>query len=321
MATVALSGIITPTNVVTATSTTTLTNKTLTAPTIASANLTTALTLAGAAGTNGQVLTSAGSGLPSWTTISASQWTTSASDIYYSTGNVGVGVTNFPAIINAKNATNNSYAYSIRQPDQSSSTSTAGWYWGADNNGDTYFTYNTGAAYADRLRINNNGAIVLRGGSATASGVGITFPATQSTSTDANTLDDYEEGTFTPSVTGSITNPIVSYNWRFGYYTKIGNQVTVWLGFNVASISSAGSGDLGVNLPFTSANRSDNRIPGSITGGLSYTAGSVLIPMNYENNASLIFAQFNSTASRSVLSVSSLNGSSESVQICLTYAV
>lgn len=72
MATVALSGIITPTNVVTATSTTTLTNKTLTAPTIASANLTTALTLAGAAGTNGQVLTSAGSGLPSWTTISSS---------------------------------------------------------------------------------------------------------------------------------------------------------------------------------------------------------------------------------------------------------
>jgi hypothetical protein len=49
----------------------TLTNKTLTAPTIASANLTTALTLAGAAGTNGQVLTSAGSGLPTWATPSA----------------------------------------------------------------------------------------------------------------------------------------------------------------------------------------------------------------------------------------------------------
>jgi hypothetical protein len=56
---------------VTLTGTQTLTNKTLTAPTIASANLTTALTLAGAAGTNGQVLTSAGSGLPSWTTLAA----------------------------------------------------------------------------------------------------------------------------------------------------------------------------------------------------------------------------------------------------------
>ena len=64
-----LSSIITPTNLVTLTGTSTLTNKTLTAPTIASANLTTALTLAGAAGTNGQVLTSAGSGLPSWTTL------------------------------------------------------------------------------------------------------------------------------------------------------------------------------------------------------------------------------------------------------------
>jgi hypothetical protein len=59
------------TDVVGVTATQTLTNKTLTAPTIASANLTTALTLAGDAGTNGQVLTSAGSGLPTWTTVSA----------------------------------------------------------------------------------------------------------------------------------------------------------------------------------------------------------------------------------------------------------
>ena len=41
-----------------------------------------------------------------------------------------------------------------------------------------------------------------------ASGAGITFPATQSASTDANTLDDYEEGTWTPTIaasSGSIT--------------------------------------------------------------------------------------------------------------------
>ena len=41
---------------------------TLTSPVIASANLITALTLAGATGNNGQVLTSAGSGLPTWAT-------------------------------------------------------------------------------------------------------------------------------------------------------------------------------------------------------------------------------------------------------------
>jgi len=58
------------------TDTQTLTNKTLTAPTIASANLTTALTIAGAAGSSGNVLTSGGSGAaPSWTTPAGGSWT------------------------------------------------------------------------------------------------------------------------------------------------------------------------------------------------------------------------------------------------------
>jgi hypothetical protein len=52
----------------------TLTNKTLTSPTLASANITTALTLTSAAGTSGQLLTSAGSGnAPTWTNLSQIQ--------------------------------------------------------------------------------------------------------------------------------------------------------------------------------------------------------------------------------------------------------
>jgi len=54
------------TGVATLTGTQTLTNKTLTAPVLDSANITTALTLTGAAGTSGQVLTSAGGGAPVW---------------------------------------------------------------------------------------------------------------------------------------------------------------------------------------------------------------------------------------------------------------
>jgi hypothetical protein len=82
------------TDVVGVTATQTLTNKTLTAPTIASANLTTALTLAGAAGTNGQVLTSAGSGLPTWSTpagsalvfISSQTVTTTVASVDFTSG-------------------------------------------------------------------------------------------------------------------------------------------------------------------------------------------------------------------------------------------
>jgi hypothetical protein len=87
----------TSSTIATLTGTETFTNKTLTSPTLTSPNITTALTLTSAAGTSGQVLTSAGSGAaPTWTTVSASQWTTTGSNIYYSTGNVGIN-TSTPA--------------------------------------------------------------------------------------------------------------------------------------------------------------------------------------------------------------------------------
>jgi hypothetical protein len=41
--------------------------------------------------------------------------------------------------------------------------------------------------------------IGVGGATPSASGSGISFPATQSASSDANTLDDYEEGTWTPT--------------------------------------------------------------------------------------------------------------------------
>lgn len=53
------------------------------------------------------------------------------------------------------------------------------------------------------------------------------FPATQNPSTDPNTLDDYEEGTFTPTITFSTPgNLSVTYETQAGRYTKIGDLVT-----------------------------------------------------------------------------------------------
>jgi hypothetical protein len=176
MATVALSGIITPTNVVTATSTTTLSNKTLTAPTIASANLTTALTLTGASGTSGQVLTSGGSGVaPTWTTASG--------------GGSPAGST-------------------------------------------TQLQYNNAGAFGgisgvttDGTRMTASTTIGVGGATPSTSGAGITFPATQSDSTNANTLDDYEEGTWTPTQGSNLT--VVGAFSSNGVYTKIGRSIVI----------------------------------------------------------------------------------------------
>jgi hypothetical protein len=62
-------------------------------------------------------------------------------------------------------------------------------------------------------------------GSATpSSGIGITFPAAQSASSDANTLDDYEEGTWTGSLTAVNATGLSLTNAR---YTKVGRLVTL----------------------------------------------------------------------------------------------
>jgi hypothetical protein len=87
-----------------------------------------------------------------------------------------------------------------------------------------------------------------------AAGGGITFPSSANLSSDANTLDDYEEGTWTPSfspASGSFST--MTYSTRIGQYTRIGRTV-ICLGQIATSNVSIGtaSGELFiVGLPFT----------------------------------------------------------------------
>lgn len=69
-----------------------------------------------------------------------------------------------------------------------------------------------------------------------ASGIG--FPATQSASADANTLDDYEEGNWTPTVSFGGAQVGITYASQSGMYTKIGRMV--FLSFKV-ELSNKGS--------------------------------------------------------------------------------
>jgi hypothetical protein len=120
----------------------------------------------------------------------------------------------------------------------------------------TFLTAPSGTAGAtatmtERLRINNTGALVLSGGNTSANGTGITFPATQNASTDANTLDDYEEGTWTPSIGGGTTNPTVTYTTQYGRYVKVGRSIVYAFDIRYSAISG-GSGDIIIRgFPFT----------------------------------------------------------------------
>lgn len=86
----------------------------------------------------------------------------------------------------------------------------------------------------------------------------IVFPATQNASADANTLDDYEEGNWTPSVGGNST-----YTVQTGRYTKIGRMVIV-SGRIVINVLGTGSTSVISGLPFTVENASDQVFPVSV---------------------------------------------------------
>jgi hypothetical protein len=113
-----------------------------------------------------------------------------------------------------------------------------------------------GTANTERMRVNAGAPILcLAGGNTSATGTGIAFPASQSASSDANTLDDYEEGTWTPTGNG------ITYSTAVGSYIKVGRMVMAT--FNVTFPSTAdGSGAQIKSLPFT------------VTTGNSYQSGA-----------------------------------------------
>jgi hypothetical protein len=95
------------------------------------------------------------------------------------------------------------------------------------------------------------GALSVGNVAPTTSGAGITFPATQSASSDANTLDDYEEGTWTPTYAFSTSGSVTTASE--GRYTKIGRVVVIEARIYTTAISSPTGNATITGLPFTAA--------------------------------------------------------------------
>jgi hypothetical protein len=136
--------------------------------------------------------------------------------------------------------------------------------------------------------VQSAGSISVGGATPTISGAGITFPATQSASSDANTLDDYEEGTWTPVMYGTSSDPTFTYVNQIGRYTKIGNLVYVF--FHVYWTSkSGGGGAMRMTLPFTSSGASATYTGSYMndSGGITYGSGYTMLLGQIPPNSSL----------------------------------
>ena len=142
-------------------------------------------------------------------------------------------------------------------------------YWG---------TGGTGATATQALTLNQSGVLALKGGNDSANGVGIAFPSTQVASSDVNTLDDYEEGVWTPTDgSGAGLTFAVGTSAR---YTKIGRCVFIDAEIMYPTTSST-AGVIINGLPFASSVNTD------------YTSGTCM------NNANLnVWTFVNSNVTR-----------------------
>lgn len=160
-------------------------------------------------------------------------------------------------------------------------------------------------------------------GLAFLSGQGIDFSATSGTGT-SELFDDYEEGTFTPTLTTSGTDfDSVTYDsLRGGRYTKIGNTVhfQLYIATDAVTAGSASGNVVIGNLPFTATTHSSGTADGSSAVTVGFTSawgGENPIEAFVNNNSTniLIYYRATSDVSSSAVQVSDVGTTPNDNQI------
>jgi hypothetical protein len=120
-------------------------------------------------------------------------------------------------------------------------------------------------------QINQSGNLVFKN-----SGQGIDFSATAGTGT-SELFDDYEEGTFTATLTPNTSGTITPDSFDTLAYTKVGRQVTITGQVGVASVASPVGTYFDLNLPFAIGGLTD--LAERSSGAAFDVNNSVLLPM------------------------------------------
>ena len=126
-----------------------------------------------------------------------------------------------------------------------------------NHTGSSHLYLRMGSSFAQRFIFRNDGDLEISDGNLrVASGHGIDFSATaDSGGTKENELlDDYEEGTFTPTFYYVSGTSNVSYTTQEGRYTKIGRLVSISIKMSISNIGSGNNNMRVGGLPFAPVN-------------------------------------------------------------------
>ena len=230
--------------------------------------------------------------------------------IAVSTTNVGIGTTAPEARLDARLTTNTN---SIQKISRLAANNASGElkafdvsYTGSAN----VMTIGTAAVGTDpSISVNVGAAEIVR----FISG-GLTFNGDTAA---ANALDDYEEGTFTPTLAFGGTG-ISVYNTRKGFYTKIGNTVNFTIFIQVQQ-KGAGTGAVTVSLPLASVNTQDRSYSINVTGQSLSGLSGALFGYLVENSSSVQVFQTDATGGTALTDAVFNDFSTDNIIVTGTY--
>ena len=159
----------------------------------------------------------------------------------------------------------------------------------ADNDKPTRLVFSTCADGAstptERLRITNDGTLQLRN----SPGIDFSQVQTNAAGMTSETLDSYEEGTFTPAFAGASSAGTYTYATRTGHYTKIGDMVNVTVKLTNINTDTAGTGNVNITgLPFTSANNSSFVCGSVVLDQFNTLASTVSVSVRIDPNTAVL---------------------------------
>ena len=171
-----------------------------------------------------------------------------------------------------------------------------------------------------------DGLTLTDGDLTVASGHGINFAATSDVSGMASELlDNYEEGSFTPTFGGSGGNQTVSYGTQLGTYVLVGKMAYVNVSVIASGTPSGGGGDLVIfGIPFTA--KAGVQQAGSIAFANNMSFGSDITDggCNIEGNVAYLninAQQYSGTSSMGRVPHSGIHNSAPRIVCSIVYEV
>ena len=162
-----------------------------------------------------------------------------------------------------------------------------------------------------------NTSTAISSGAITSS-VGIKFGTDTAA---ANTLDDYEEGTYTPTITPATSGSVTTNSYTSYAYTKVGRLVTV-TGIIRSDSQSSPQGDARISLPFTVANLTSlsGRSFGTVkVVGLSWGTSGYLVAEMTEGNDFFTITVCQDNGSQSTLNANLFSSGIDTISVGFHY--